>query len=84
MASSRRAVGLMATVSSTSWPLSLTFSADAFCPMDSFSLRIESVKLCGVEPRAYQQKVTVRAVRNSGTVTLARDFTRLLVCAPRI
>ncbi|MCP5056871.1 MAG: IS66 family transposase [bacterium] len=36
---------------------------------------IESAKLCHVEPRAYLQEATVRAVRNPGTVTLARDLT---------
>jgi transposase len=35
---------------------------------------IESAKLCGVEPRAYLREATLRAVRNPGTVTLARDF----------
>ncbi len=35
---------------------------------------IESVKLAGVEPRAYLQEATLRAVRNPGTVTLARDL----------
>ena len=36
---------------------------------------IESAKLCGVEPRAYLRETTLRAVRNPGTVTLARDLT---------
>ena len=36
---------------------------------------IESAKLCGVEPRAYLREATLRAVRNPGTVTLARDLT---------
>jgi hypothetical protein len=35
---------------------------------------IESAKLCGVDPRAYLWEVTLRAVRNPGTVTLARDL----------
>jgi hypothetical protein len=35
---------------------------------------IESAKLCGVEPRAYLRETTLRAVRNAGTVTLARDL----------
>ncbi len=35
---------------------------------------IESVKLCGVEPRAYLREATLRTVRNPGTVTLARDL----------
>ncbi len=35
---------------------------------------IESAKLCGVEPRAYLSEATRRAIRNSGTVTLARDL----------
>ena len=35
---------------------------------------IESAKLAGVEPRAYLREATLRAVRNPGTVTLARDF----------
>ncbi len=35
---------------------------------------IESAKLWGVEPRAYLREVTLRAVRNPGTVTLARDL----------
>ena len=39
----------------------------------SYSL-IESAKLCGVEPRAYLWKATLRAVRNPGTITLARDL----------
>ena len=39
-----------------------------------FYLLIESTKLCGVEPRADRREATRRAVRNPGTVTLARDF----------
>jgi hypothetical protein len=35
---------------------------------------IESPKLAGVEPRAYLREATLRAVRNPGTVTLARDL----------
>ena len=35
---------------------------------------IESAKLCGVELRAYLREATLRAVRNPGTATLARDF----------
>jgi transposase len=35
---------------------------------------IEMTKLCGVEPRAYLREATLRAVRNPGTVTLARDL----------
>ena len=35
---------------------------------------IESAKLCGVEPRAYLREATLRAVRNPGMVTLARDL----------
>ena len=35
---------------------------------------IESAKLYGVEPRAYLRDATPRAVRNPGTVTLARDL----------
>jgi transposase len=35
---------------------------------------IESAKLCGVEPRAYLREATLPAVRNPGTVTLARDL----------
>ncbi len=35
---------------------------------------IESAKLAGVEPRAYLGEATRRAVRNPGTVTLARDL----------
>jgi hypothetical protein len=31
-------------------------------------------KLCGVEPRAYLREATLRAVRNPGAVTLARDL----------
>jgi hypothetical protein len=31
-------------------------------------------KLCGAEPRAYLRKATLRAVRNPGTATLARDL----------
>ncbi len=34
----------------------------------------QSAKLCGVEPRAYLREATLRAVRNPGTVTLARDL----------
>ncbi len=34
---------------------------------------IESAKLCGVEPRTYLREATLRAVRNPGAVTLARD-----------
>jgi hypothetical protein len=35
---------------------------------------IESAKLAGVEPRAYLREATLRAVRNPGKVTLARDL----------
>ncbi len=35
---------------------------------------IESAKLCGVEPRAYLREATLRAVRNPGMATLARDL----------
>jgi len=35
---------------------------------------IESAKLAGVEPRAYLRGSTLRAVRNPGTATLARDL----------
>ena len=35
---------------------------------------LESAKLCGVEPRAYLREATLRAVRNPGTATLARDL----------
>jgi transposase len=38
---------------------------------------IESAKLCGVEPCAYLREVTLRAVRNPGTATLARDLKSL-------
>jgi hypothetical protein len=39
----------------------------------SYSL-IESAKLAGAEPRAYLSEAARRALRNPGTVTLARDF----------
>ena len=35
---------------------------------------IESAKLRGVAPGAYLREATLRAVRNPGTVTLARDL----------
>jgi hypothetical protein len=35
---------------------------------------IESGKLAGVEPRAYLGQVARRAIRNPGTITLARDL----------
>ena len=35
---------------------------------------IESAKLAGVEPRAYLGEAARQAIRNPGTVTLARDF----------
>ncbi len=35
---------------------------------------IESAKLCRVEPRAYLREAALRAVRNQGTVTLAREL----------
>ncbi len=35
---------------------------------------IESAKLCSVEPRAYLREAALRAVRDPGTVTLARDL----------
>ena len=35
---------------------------------------IESAKLCGVGPGAYLREATLRAARNPGTATLARDF----------
>jgi hypothetical protein len=34
---------------------------------------IESAKLAGVEPQAYLGEVPRRAIRNPGTITLARD-----------
>ncbi len=34
---------------------------------------IESAKLCGVEPRTYLREAALRAVRDPGAVTLARD-----------
>jgi hypothetical protein len=42
--------------------------------MALFYSLIESAKLCAVEPRAYLREAALRAVRNSGTVTLARDL----------
>ena len=39
----------------------------------SYSLT-ESAKLAGVESRAYLREATLRAVRNPGTATLARDL----------
>ncbi len=39
-----------------------------------FYTLIESAKLCGVEPRTYLRETTLRAIRNPGTVTLARDL----------
>ena len=33
-----------------------------------------AARLCGVEPRGYLREATLRAVRNPGTVTLARDL----------
>ena len=39
----------------------------------SYSL-FESAKIYGVEPRAYLREATLRAVRNPGTVTLAREL----------
>ena len=35
---------------------------------------IESARLAGVEPRAYLGEAARQAIRNPGTVTLARDF----------
>ena len=35
---------------------------------------IELAKLAGVEPRAYLGEAARQAIRNPGTVTLARDF----------
>ena len=35
---------------------------------------IESAKLARVEPRAYLGEAARRAIRNPGTVTLAREF----------
>jgi hypothetical protein len=35
---------------------------------------IESAKLYGVEPRAYLREATLRAARNPGTATLAREL----------
>jgi hypothetical protein len=35
---------------------------------------IESAKLTGVEPRAYLGEAALRALRNPGTVTHARDL----------
>ncbi len=42
--------------------------------LGEMTLLIESAKLCGVEPRGYLREATLRAVRNPGTVTLARDL----------
>ena len=39
-----------------------------------FYSQIELAKLCGVEPRGYLREATLRAVRNPGTATLARDL----------
>jgi hypothetical protein len=39
-----------------------------------FCSLIESAKLRGVEPRGYLGEASLRAVRNPGTVTLARDL----------
>jgi hypothetical protein len=50
-----------------------TYSIDTRVAALFYSL-IESAKLAGVEPRAYLRKATLRAVRNPGTVTLARDL----------
>ena len=44
------------------------------CVAALFYSLIESAKLCGVEPRAYLREATLRAVRNPGTATLARDL----------
>ena len=38
---------------------------------------IESAKLCRVEPHAYLREATLRAVRNPGPVTLARELKSL-------
>ena len=35
---------------------------------------IQSAKLAGMEPGAYLREATLRAVRNPGAVTLARDL----------
>jgi hypothetical protein len=35
---------------------------------------IESAKLCSVEPRAYLNGASRRAIRNPGAVTLPRDL----------
>ena len=45
---------------------------ERFLPL--FYSLIESAKLAGVEPRGYLREATLRAVRNPGTVTLARDL----------
>ena len=39
-----------------------------------FDSLIEPVKRCGVEPCTYLTEAPLRAVRNPGTVTLARDL----------
>ncbi len=39
-----------------------------------FNSLIDSARLFGVEPRAYLREATLRAVRNPGTATLARDL----------
>jgi transposase len=44
------------------------------CIAALFYSLIESAKLCGVEPQAYLREATLRAVRNPGTVTLARGL----------
>ncbi len=38
---------------------------------------IETAKLCRVEPRAYLRGASLGAVRNPGTITLARDLESL-------
>ena len=46
---------------------------EPWVPALSYSL-IEPAKLAAVEPRAYLWEATLRAVRDPGAVTLARDL----------
>ena len=47
---------------------------DSSSARSGVSHRIDSAKLAGVEPSAYLGEAAGRAIRNAGTVELARDL----------
>jgi transposase len=81
----RSALGKAIAYTSGLWPGLIRFATDPKIPLDTNSVEraLRGVAVgrknhygsrCGVEPRAYLREATLRAVRNSGAVTLARDL----------